>query len=54
MRNKKILFISILLFMIVLSIGAISAQDADDAIASSGDEIAVGDSEPVSGSVSGE
>ena len=53
MRNKKILFISILLFMIVLSIGAISAQDADDAIASSGDEIAVGDSEPVSGSVSG-
>ena len=39
--------------MIVLSIGAISAQDADAAIASSGDEIAVGDSEPSSGSVSG-
>lgn len=40
--------------MIVLSIGAVSAQDADNATASSSDDIAIGDSEPVSGSVSGE
>ena len=39
--------------MIVLSIGAISAQDVDDAIASSSDEIAIGDSDSVSNSVSG-
>ena len=32
MRNKKILFISIFILMIVLSIGAVSAEDADDAI----------------------
>lgn len=37
--------------MIVLSIGAVSAQDADNATASSSDDIAIGDSEPVSGSV---
>ena len=40
--------------MIVLSIGAVSAQDADDAIASGDDEAVIGDSEPtISGSVSG-
>ncbi len=40
--------------MIVLSIGAVSAQDADDAIASGDDEAVIGDSEPTaSGSVSG-
>ena len=53
MGNKKLLFISILLFMIVLSIGAASAQDADDAIASSNDEMVIGDGETVSGTVSG-
>ena len=51
MGNKKILFISILLFMIVLSIGAISAQDVDDAIASSNDTVIFGDSDYVSGGV---
>lgn len=40
MRNKKLLFISILLFMVVLSIGAISAQDVDDALASNGTDTA--------------
>ena len=39
--------------MIVLSIGAASAQDADDALASDSDDIALGDSEAVSGTVSG-
>ena len=39
--------------MIVLSIGAVSAQDADHAIASEDDVTVVGDSEPTSGSVSG-
>ena len=51
MRNKKIVFISILLFMVVLSIGAISAEDVDDAIASSGNEPVLGDSNTVSGGV---
>ena len=53
MVNKKILCISIFIFMIVLSIGAVSAQDADDAIASSDDDIVLEDSDSVSGSVSG-
>ena len=40
--------------MIVLSIGAVSAQDVDDAIASSDDDVSLGDSETsVSGPVSG-
>ena len=39
--------------MIVLSIGAISAQDVDDAVASGDDNVVLGDSEPVSGTVSG-
>ena len=52
MRNKRILFISVLLFMIVLSIGAISAQDtADAAIVSNGTDFGLDDSESVSGSV---
>ena len=51
--NKKILLISISIFMIVLSIGAASAVDADDAIASSDDDVALEDSGPISGSVSG-
>ena len=51
MRNKKLLFISILLFMVVLSIGAASAQDADDAIASSSDNDILGASGSVSGGV---
>ena len=54
MGNKKILFISIFIFMIVLSIGAVSAADADDAIASSDDDAVIGDSQATSsGSVSG-
>ncbi len=51
--NKKILFISIFIFMIVLSIGAVSAQDADDAVASTNDDTVLEDSEPASGTVSG-
>ena len=39
MRNKKILFISIFILMIVLSIGAVSAQDADDAVASTNEKL---------------
>ncbi|WP_458406384.1 DUF3344 domain-containing protein [Methanobrevibacter sp.] len=39
--------------MIVLSIGAVSAEDVDDAIASSEEDIALADPEPVSGTVSG-
>jgi hypothetical protein len=54
MINKKMLFISIFILMIVLSIGAVSAEDADDAIASTDDEVVLEDSEPTaSGSVSG-
>ena len=54
MGNKKILLISIFIFMIVLSIGVASAQDVDDAIASSDDSVVLEDSEPTSsGSVSG-
>ena len=52
--NKKILFISIFILMIVLSIGAVSAEDADDAIASSDDDTVLEDSEStISGTVSG-
>ena len=51
MRNKKFLLISIFIFMIVLSIGAVSAQDSDIAIASDDDAV-LGDSEStVSGGV---
>ena len=39
--------------MIVLSIGAVSAQDADDAVASSDDNVVFEDSESTSDSVSG-
>ena len=54
MRNKKILFISIFILMIVLSIGAVSAQDADDAVASTNDEAVLEDSDAtISGTVSG-
>ena len=53
MRNKKILFISIFILMIVLSIGAVSADDADDAIASTNDDTVLEDSEATaSGTVS--
>ena len=54
MRIKKMLFISIFVFMMVLSIGAVSAEDADDAIVSSDEDIVLTDSEPVSGTVSGD
>ena len=51
--NKKILFISIFI-LIVLSIATVSAQDADDAIASSESDVSLGDSQTtISGSVSG-
>ena len=54
MKNKKILLLSIFIFMIVLSIGVASAQDVDDAVASSDVDIVLEDSEPISsGSVSG-
>ena len=61
MRNKKILFISIFILMIVLSIGAVSAQVADDAIASTdddaiastNDDTVLEDSESISGTASG-
>jgi len=52
--NKKFLFISIFILMIVLSIGAVSAQDADDAVASTNDDTVLEDSEATSsGTVSG-
>ena len=51
MRNKKILYISVLLFMIALSIGAVSAQDADDAVASGSNSVALAESGSVSGGV---
>ncbi len=47
MRNRKILFISVLIFMMVLSVGAISAQDADNAILSDSEST-------ISGTVSGD
>ena len=55
MKNKKILFISIFILMIVLSIGAVSAQDADDAIASTDDDAVLEgpDDATASGTVSG-
>ena len=54
MKNKKILFISIFILMIVLSIGAVSAQDVDDAIASTDDDTVLEDSDStISGTVSG-
>ena len=45
------LFMAILLFMMVLSIGAISAQDVDDAIVSSGNDTVLTESNSVSGGV---
>ena len=52
--NKKFLVISIFILMIVLSIGAVSADDADDAIASNNDNVVLEDSQStISGSVSG-
>ena len=55
MRNKKILFISVFILMIVLSIGAVSAQDADNAIASTDDDTVLEDGESTSsGTVSGD
>ncbi len=53
MKSKSLIFLLALIFMIVLSIGVTSAQDADDVIAASSDEIAIGNSEVVSGTVSG-
>ncbi len=53
MRNKKFLFISIFILMIVLSIGAVSAQDADNAVASTNDDAVLQDSETISGTASG-
>ena len=52
--NKKILCMSIFIFMIALSIGAASAEGVDDTISSSTDDISLGDSQhTASGSVSG-
>ena len=54
MMDKKFFAILIFVFMIVLSVGAVSAADADDAIASNDDVDVLEDSEPThSGSVSG-
>lgn len=53
MMNKKFLAILIFVFMIVLSVGAASAQDADDVIASSDDAILEDSESTASGSVSG-
>ena len=51
MRNKKFLLISIFVFMIVLSIGAVSAQDGDIAIAADDDVVLGGSESSVSGGV---
>ena len=53
MMNKKILAILIFVFMIVLSVGAVSAQDADDAIASDDDTVLEDSESTISGTVSG-
>ena len=53
MMNKKFLAILIFVFMIVLSVGAASAQDADDAIASSDDAVLEDSESTASGTVSG-
>ena len=54
MKNKSLIFSIFLVFIIVLSVSAISAQDVDNAISTSGDETVIGDSEQVSGTVSGD
>ena len=54
MKNKGLIFSIFLVFIIVLSVSAISAQDVDNAISTSGDETVIGDSEQVSGTVSGD
>ena len=51
MKNKSLIFSIFLVFIIVLSVSAISAQDVDNAISTSGDETVIGDSEQVSGDV---
>ena len=53
MMNKKFLAILIFVFMIVLSVGAASAQDVDDAIASSDDAVLEDSESTASGTVSG-
>ena len=54
MKNKGLIFSIFLVFIIVFSVSAISAQDVDNAISTSGDETVIGDSEQVSGTVSGD
>ena len=54
MKNKGLIFSIFLVFIIVFSVSAISAQDVDNAISTSEDETVIGDSEQVSGTVSGD
>ncbi|WP_407415539.1 DUF3344 domain-containing protein [Methanobrevibacter sp.] len=54
MENKKIIFFSILIFMIVLGVNAVSAQDGSDAISATDGDISLGDSQEVQGTVSGD
>ena len=53
MKNKSLIFSIFLVFIIVLSVSAISAQDVDNAISTS-EETVIGDAEQVSGTVSGD
>ena len=54
MESKKIIFFSILIFMIVLGVSAVSAQDSSDAISAADGDISLGDSQEVQGTVSGD
>ena len=53
MKNKSLIFSIFLVFIIVFSVSAISAQDVDNAISTS-EETVIGDTEQVSGTVSGD
>ena len=54
MRNKKIFFISILIFMVVLGVSAVSAADSNDTVSAADEEISLEDSQQNSGTVSGD
>uniref|UniRef100_UPI003865C7DA DUF3344 domain-containing protein n=1 Tax=Methanobrevibacter sp. TaxID=66852 RepID=UPI003865C7DA len=54
MKNKSLIFSIFLVFVIVLSVSAISAQDVNDTISATNEETVIGDTEQVSGTVSGD
>ena len=54
MKNKRLIFSIFLVFIIVFGVSAISAQDVNDTVSSSNDDVVLGDSEQVTGTVSGD